>query len=52
MRIGAAQRIVRDGTLIAEADVEVVCIRLDGRPRRPPPELTERVAPFLSQAAP
>ncbi len=52
VRIGAAQRIVRDGTLIAEADVEVVCIRLDGRPRRPPPELTERLAPLLSQAAP
>ena len=52
VRIVAAQRIVRDGTLIAEADVEVVCIRLDGRPRRPPPELTERVAPFLTEAAP
>jgi acyl-CoA thioester hydrolase len=52
VRIGAAQRIVREGTLIAEADVEVVCIRLDGRPRRPPAELTERVAPFLTEAAP
>ena len=29
----------------------MVCIRLDGRPRRPPPELTERLAP-LSVAAP
>jgi acyl-CoA thioester hydrolase len=52
VRIVAAQRIVRDGTLIAEADVEVVCIRPDGRPRRPPPELTERMASFLSLAAP
>jgi acyl-CoA thioester hydrolase len=52
VRIGAAQRIVRDGALIAEADVEVVCIRLDGRPRRPPSELTERLAPLLSPAAP
>ena len=52
VRIGAAQRILRDGALIAEADVEVVCIRLDGRARRPPPELTERVAPFLTQSAP
>ena len=52
VRIAAAQRIVRDGALIAEADVEVVCIRLDGRPRRPPPELSERLASFLSQAAP
>lgn len=52
VRIGAAQRIVRDGARVAEADVEVVCIRLDGRPRRPPPLLTERMAPFLSPAAP
>ncbi|HWF76834.1 MAG TPA: tol-pal system-associated acyl-CoA thioesterase [Caulobacteraceae bacterium] len=52
VRIGAAQRIVRDGALIAEADVEVVCIRPDGRPRRPPPVLTERMASFLSSEAP
>jgi acyl-CoA thioester hydrolase len=52
VRIGAAQRIVLGGTLIAEADVEVVCIRPDGRPRRPPPELTQRLASFLSQDAP
>jgi acyl-CoA thioester hydrolase len=52
VRIGAAQRIVRDGALIAEADVEVVCIRPDGRPRRPPPELTQRMASFLSLDAP
>ena len=52
VRIGAAQRIVRDGALIAEADVEVVCIRPDGRPRRPPPVLTERMASFLSLDAP
>ena len=52
VRIGAAKRIVRDGALIAEADVEVVCIRPDGRPRRPPPVLTERMASFLSLDAP
>ena len=52
VRIGAAQRIVREGALIAEADVEVVCIRPDGRPRRPPPELTGRLAAFLSRPAP
>ena len=52
VRIEAMQRILRGETLIAEADVEVVCIRLDGRPRRPPPELTQRLAPFLAAAAP
>src|ERR1700722_14874984 len=28
VRIEAVQRVLRDGTLIAEAEVEVVCIRL------------------------
>src|SRR3984957_19079345 len=40
VRIEALQRVLRGGELIAEAEVEVVCIRLDGRARRPPPELT------------
>jgi len=52
VRMEAVQRILRDGELIAEALVEVVCIRLDGRPRRPPPELSERIARFLAPAAP
>ncbi len=52
VRILARQRAVRGGDLIAEAEVEVVCIRLDGRPRRPPPELSERIAPFLAAATP
>jgi acyl-CoA thioester hydrolase len=52
VRIEAMQRALRSGELIAEADVEVVCIRLDGRPRRPPPELNQRLAPYLAQAAP
>jgi acyl-CoA thioester hydrolase len=52
VRMEAVQRILRGGEPIAEALVEVVCIRLDGRPRRPPPELSERMAPFLAPAAP
>lgn len=52
VRIAAAQRILRAGALISEAEVEVVCIRLDGRPRRPPPELSERLASFLTSGAP
>ena len=35
-RIRIRQRIERDGGIIASAGVEVVCIRLDGRPVRPP----------------
>jgi acyl-CoA thioester hydrolase len=52
VRIEAVQRAMRDGELIAEAHVEVVCIRLDGRPRRPPPELSERLAPHMARSAP
>jgi acyl-CoA thioester hydrolase len=35
-RIQIRQRIERDGEVIASAAVEVVCIRLDGRPVKPP----------------
>jgi acyl-CoA thioester hydrolase len=49
VRIEATQRALRGGALIAEADVEVVCIRLDGRPRRPPAELNDRLAPYLDR---
>jgi len=53
VRIAAAQRILREGALITEAEVEVVCIRpADGRPRRPPAELSQRLARFLSEDAP
>ena len=52
VRIVARQRITRGDLLIAEAEVEVVCIRLDGRARRPPLELTERIAPLLASDAP
>jgi acyl-CoA thioester hydrolase len=50
-RIEARQRVMRGGELIAEAEVEVVCIRPDGRPRRPPTELTRRLAPYVSGEA-
>lgn len=51
-RIEAAQRLTRGPDLIAEAEVEVVCIRPDGRPRRPPPILAERLAPFVGDDTP
>jgi acyl-CoA thioester hydrolase len=52
VRIEARQRILRGDTLITEAEVEVVFIRLDGRPRRPPREFVERIAPYVAGAAP
>ena len=38
-RILVRQRIERDGELVASANVQVVCIRLDGRPVKPPPDV-------------
>ncbi|HEY3798730.1 MAG TPA: YbgC/FadM family acyl-CoA thioesterase [Caulobacteraceae bacterium] len=48
VRIKAEQRALRGAELIAEAEVEVVCIDLAGRPRRPPAPVWDalnRVAP-------
>ena len=49
-RLDARQRIVRGDELLAEARVHAACIDLKGRPRRPPPELVERVRPYLPAA--
>jgi len=38
-RVQIRQRIERDGELIASAAVEVACIRLDGRPVKPPADV-------------
>ena len=46
------QRIVRGDELIAEAVVHAVVITPDGRARRPPAELVERLTPRLTGAAP
>jgi len=46
-RLFVRQRITRDGALIAEAVVEAACISLDGRPRKPPPGLVERLKPWF-----
>ncbi|HLY80108.1 MAG TPA: acyl-CoA thioesterase, partial [Caulobacteraceae bacterium] len=51
-KTGARQRILRSGELVCEAQLEIVCIGLDGRPCRPPPELTVRLAPYMSPSAP
>jgi len=46
-RIFIAQRLERDGELLVTAGVEVCCISLTGRPRKPPNLLLERLKPFL-----
>lgn len=38
------QEIRRDGGLLARADVEAVCMNRDGRPRRLPADVAERLA--------
>ncbi len=48
VRIEARQRLLLGEALIAEAEVEIVCTTPDGRPRRPPAELTSRLAPFVA----
>ena len=50
VRIEARQRALRGEELLAEADVEVVCIRPDGRPRRPPAELLGKLEPFVAKS--
>ena len=50
-RLDARQRIVRGPELLAEARVHAACIDLRGRPRRPPPDLADRVRPYLPPAA-
>ncbi len=46
-RIFIAQRLCRGGETLVEAAVEVCCISLTGRPRKPPPLLLSRLKPFL-----
>lgn len=49
-RLIIAQAIWRGGELLCEADVVVVCIHLDGRPRRPGRVMVERIKPLLADA--
>ena len=50
VRMEISQRLTRDMELLAEAEVEVICITPQGRPRRPPPELLDRIRPLLAEA--
>ena len=47
-RLFITQKITRDGELIAEAVVEAAVISMDGRPRKPPPGLVERLKPWFA----
>ncbi|MET0273864.1 MAG: YbgC/FadM family acyl-CoA thioesterase [Phenylobacterium sp.] len=47
-RLFIRQRITRGAELVAEADVQAACIDLQGRPRKPPSGLVERLRPLLA----
>lgn len=51
-RLLISQALLRDGTPIATAAVEACCIGLDGRPRRPPALLLQRIGPYLEGQGP
>lgn len=46
-RLEISQSIMRGEELLATAEVHAACIHLDGRPRRPPSVLVEKLAGFL-----
>jgi acyl-CoA thioester hydrolase len=46
-KLEIAQSVFRGEELLATAEVQAACIHLDGRPRRPPPVLVEKLAGFL-----
>jgi acyl-CoA thioester hydrolase len=50
-RLFISQRIEREGELLVSAEVQVCCISLTGRPRKPPTVLLERLKPFLEPSA-
>ena len=47
VRMQIEQRLARGADVLAEAEVEVVCITPDGRARRPPAELTLAIRSHL-----
>jgi acyl-CoA thioester hydrolase len=47
-RLMVSQRITRGEELIAEAQVQAVCIDLKGRARKPPPDMVELLRPYFA----
>ena len=48
VRLLILQTVTRGDEVLCRAEVEVVCIHMDGRPRRPTPLLIEKVGPWLA----
>lgn len=49
-RLLISQTVTRGDDVLCRADVEVVCIHMDGRPRRPTKTLVEKIGPWLAHA--
>ena len=47
-RLVIGQSITRGAEVLCRAEVEAVCIHLDGRPRRPTKALVEKIGPWLA----
>lgn len=50
-RLHVAQALRRQTELLVSAELEVCCISLTGRPKKPPSLLIERLKPLLDQTA-
>jgi acyl-CoA thioester hydrolase len=50
-RIFIAQTLEKAGEILVKAQLQVCCISLTGRPRKPPPMLLKRLKPFLEPSA-
>ena len=47
-RVQVSQRVMREGQLLVTGEGEVACIGLDGRPKRAPKIMVEKLTPYLS----
>ena len=52
LRLYVRQSLERDGEIVARASETIVCIGLDGRPRRPPPALSDALGRWFVQDSP
>lgn len=49
VRLVGSQQVLRGDEVLVEAKVVAVCIGPDGRPKKPPREMIERLAPWFVQ---
>jgi acyl-CoA thioester hydrolase len=50
-RLLLEQEVWRGGQVLVAAEVEAACLTLQGRPRRPPPELAAVITPLATRGA-